>query len=105
TYLGPPSKIRQPEFLKTLEHPKGLELDISYYDHGFAIEIQGVQYEKYHEFFHEGDPNNFIKQQERDQLKKKLCGENGIYLFYIYHNDKDPEKIIQQELYALGLIN
>ncbi|CAI2191868.1 2072_t:CDS:10, partial [Funneliformis geosporum] len=104
-YLGPPSKTRRPDFLKTLEHPKGLELDIPYYDHGFAIEVQGVQHEKYHEFFHKGNLNNFIKQQERDQLKKKLCEENDIYLFHIWYNDKDPEKIIQQELCVLGLIN
>ncbi|CAI2187367.1 8833_t:CDS:2, partial [Funneliformis geosporum] len=27
-----------------------------------------------------GDPNNFIKQQEWDQLKKELCKENLIAL-------------------------
>ncbi|RHZ78177.1 hypothetical protein Glove_166g274 [Diversispora epigaea] len=59
-YLGPPSKIRRLDFLKTLKHPRGLELDIPYYDYGFAIEIHGPQHEKYHIFFHKGDPNNFI---------------------------------------------
>ncbi|RHZ50107.1 hypothetical protein Glove_505g61 [Diversispora epigaea] len=59
-YFGPPSKIRRPEFLKTPEHPVGLELDIPYYDYGFAIEVQGEQHEKYNKFFHKGDPNNFI---------------------------------------------
>src|SRR6266540_3898067 len=29
-YLGPPSKICRPDFLKTLNHPTGLELDIYY---------------------------------------------------------------------------
>ncbi|CAJ0918457.1 10128_t:CDS:2, partial [Entrophospora sp. SA101] len=51
------------------EHPTGL-LDIPYV---FAIEVQG-QDEKYIELFHR-DPKNFIKQQERDQLKKELCEE------------------------------
>src|SRR5437016_53241 len=64
-YLGSPSLIRRPDFLKTQEYPNGLELDISYYEYGFAVEVQGVQHEKYHEFFHGGDPNNFIKQQAR----------------------------------------
>ncbi|CAI2197852.1 13242_t:CDS:1, partial [Funneliformis geosporum] len=41
---------------------------------------QGEQHEKYIEFFHRRDPNNFIKQQERDQLKKELCEENWIAL-------------------------
>ena len=75
-YLGPPLLICKPNFLKTPECPTGLELDIYYPEYGFAIEVQGVQHEKYHEFFHERDPNNFIKQQARDRLKKELCEEN-----------------------------
>ncbi|RHZ65136.1 hypothetical protein Glove_319g194 [Diversispora epigaea] len=82
-YLGPPSKIRRPNFLKTSEHPMGLELDIYYPEYGLAIEIQGVQHEKYIGFFHRGNPNNFIKQQERDQLKNELCEENWIVLRYV----------------------
>jgi hypothetical protein len=35
-YLGPPSKIRQPDFLKTLDHPTG-----------FATEVQGEQQKIY----------------------------------------------------------
>ncbi|RHZ54588.1 hypothetical protein Glove_426g48 [Diversispora epigaea] len=104
-YLGPPSTIRKPDFLKTPEYPKGLELDIPYYEFGFAIEVQGEQHKKYIKFFHRGDLNNFIRQQEPDQLKKELCDENDIYLFYIYYDDKDPEKIIRDELFALGLID
>ncbi|RHZ88569.1 hypothetical protein Glove_22g83 [Diversispora epigaea] len=79
-YLGPPSKIRRPDFLKTLDHPTGLELDIYYPQYGFATEVQGEQHEGYIEFFNNGDPNNFTKQQERDQLKKELCDENWIVL-------------------------
>ncbi|PKY56047.1 hypothetical protein RhiirA4_476031 [Rhizophagus irregularis] len=26
-YLGPPSKIRQPDFLKTLDHPTGFAIE------------------------------------------------------------------------------
>jgi len=104
-YLGEPSKNRRPNFLKTPEYPKGLELDIPYYDYGFAIEVQGEQHKKYHEFFHRGDPNNFIKQQERDQLKKDLCDENDIYLFYVWYDDEDSEKTIRDELWTLALID
>ncbi|GBC31673.2 hypothetical protein GLOIN_2v1022074 [Rhizophagus irregularis DAOM 181602=DAOM 197198] len=50
--------------------------------HNFAIEVQDPQHEKYIEFFHR-DPNNFIKQQARDQLKKELCEENQIALRYV----------------------
>ncbi|CAG8696836.1 32305_t:CDS:2, partial [Racocetra persica] len=75
-----PDKNCWPGFLKTSKYPTGLELDIPYYHYGFAIEVQGEQHEKYNEFFHKGDPNNFIKQKERDQLKKELCEENWIVL-------------------------
>ncbi|RHZ75235.1 hypothetical protein Glove_216g150 [Diversispora epigaea] len=102
-YLGPPSKIRRPNFLKTSEHPMGLELDIYYPEYGLAIEIHGVQHEKYIKFFHRGDPNNFIKQQERDQLKKELCEENWIVLRYVWYYE-DPHVIILEHLRELGLI-
>ena len=87
------------------EHPTELELDIPYYDLGFAIEVQEIQHSKYIKFFHNDDPNNFIGQQERDQLKKELCDENDIYLFYVHHDDEDPEKTIRDELFTVGLID
>jgi hypothetical protein len=91
-YLGPPSLIRKPNFLKTPECPTGLELDIYYPEYGFAIEVQDVQHEKYIKFFHNGDPNNFIKQQARDQLKKELCKKNQIALRYVWYYE-DPYSI------------
>ncbi|KAF0494331.1 putative nuclease: PROVISIONAL [Gigaspora margarita] len=69
-YLGQPSKMRQPEFLKTPEFLAGLKLDIFYTEYGFAVEVQREQHEKYVEFFHKGDPKSFIKQQAWDQFKK-----------------------------------
>ena len=102
-YLGAPSLIRRPDFLKTQEYPNGLELDIFYPQYGFAIEVQGIQHEKYHEFFHGGDPNNFIKQQARDQLKKELCEENWIALRYVWYYE-DPYIVIPKHLRELGLI-
>ncbi|PKC54413.1 hypothetical protein RhiirA1_542891 [Rhizophagus irregularis] len=103
-YLGLPSENRRPDFLKIPEHPKGLELDIPYYEYGFAIEVQGEQHEKYIEFFHRGDPNNFIKQQARDQLKKELCEENWITLRYVWYYE-DPYVVIPEHLRELGLID
>ncbi|CAI2197287.1 17503_t:CDS:2, partial [Funneliformis geosporum] len=78
-YLGPPSKIRQPDFLKTPKHPSGLHLDIYYPQYSLAIEVQGKQHKHYIEHFHrtlEGF-NNLLA---RDQLKKELCEENQIVL-------------------------
>ncbi|CAG8789049.1 33577_t:CDS:1, partial [Racocetra persica] len=68
--------IHRPDFLKTLDHPTGLELYIYYLQYGFAIKVQEEQHKRYIKFFHNSDPNNFIKQQARDQLKKELCEAN-----------------------------
>ncbi|RHZ89713.1 hypothetical protein Glove_12g26 [Diversispora epigaea] len=102
-YLGMPSNIRRPDFLKTLKYPLGLELDIYYPEYGFAIEVQGQQHEKYIEFFHRGDPINFIQQQARDQLKDELCEENWIVLRYVWYYE-DPYIVIPEHLRELGLI-
>ncbi|CAG8536436.1 13914_t:CDS:2 [Gigaspora margarita] len=100
----PPSEKHRPDFLKTDKHPTGLELDLPYYDFGFAIEVQGIQHKCFHPFFHKNQ-EEFEKQKERNQLKKDLCYENDIYLFYVWYDDKDPEKTIRDELWALGLID
>ncbi|RHZ58326.1 hypothetical protein Glove_374g31 [Diversispora epigaea] len=102
-YLGEPSKNRKPDFLKTSKHPSGLELDIYYPQYGLAIEVQGQQHEKYIKFFHREDSNNFIKQQERDQLKNELCNENWIVLRYVWYYE-DPYIVIPEHLRELGLI-
>ncbi|CAI2188097.1 6201_t:CDS:2 [Funneliformis geosporum] len=99
-YLGPPSKDRKPNFLKTSEYPTGLELDIPYYEYGFAIEVQGEQHEKYIEFFHRRDPNNFIKQQERDQTQERIMRRELRYVWYY----EDPYIVIPEHLRELGLI-
>ncbi|CAG8814779.1 13169_t:CDS:1, partial [Racocetra fulgida] len=99
-YLGPPSNIRQPDFLKTFEHPRGLQLDIYYPEYRFAIKVQGEQHDHYIEFFHRGESNNFIKQQAWDQLKKELCEENWIVLRYVWYYE-DPYVVISEHLQEL----
>ncbi|CAG8691516.1 23453_t:CDS:2, partial [Racocetra persica] len=98
------SKICKFNFLKTREYPTRLELDIPYYDLGFTIEVQEEQHWYRIKFFHL-KPGDFEKQLERDYLKRDLCDENDIYLFYVWYDDEDPEKTIQDELWVLGLIN
>ncbi|CAG8557337.1 15895_t:CDS:1 [Cetraspora pellucida] len=92
----PLSKNHRSDFLKTPEHPIGLELNIYYPYYGFAIEVQ-IQHEKYIKFFHKEDLNNFIKQQKWYQLKKELCKENWIVLRYIWYY-KNPYVVIPEYL-------
>ena len=94
--LGPPSNIRKPDFLKTSEHPRGLELDIYYPQYGFAIEVQGKQHEQHIKYFHK-DSKEFKKQLMRDQLKKELCEKNLIVLRYVWYYE-DPNIVIQNHL-------
>ncbi|CAG8505819.1 12447_t:CDS:2 [Cetraspora pellucida] len=73
--LGPLSGIYRPDFLKTLEYPQGLELDIYYPQHRLAIEVQDIQHRQYRKCFYK-NKKDFEKQLIHDQLKKELCKEN-----------------------------
>ncbi|RHZ63306.1 hypothetical protein Glove_330g103 [Diversispora epigaea] len=100
--LGPPSSIRRPNFLKTLEYLRGLELDIYYLQYGLVIEVQGKQHEQYVKHFHRNE-EDFEKQLIRDQLKKELYEENWIILQYVWYYE-DPYIVILEHFRELGLI-
>ena len=57
-----------------------------------AIEYQGTQHQKPVDFF--GGEEAFMKGQERDARKKRLCEENGCKLFYVFPDD-DINKFIK----------
>ncbi|CAG8834423.1 11662_t:CDS:2, partial [Gigaspora margarita] len=82
--LGPPSEIHKPDFLKTPEYPRGLELDIYYPQYGFAIEVQEYFYKNEEDF--------------------ELCEENWIVLIEIWYYE-DPHIVIPEYLKELGLID
>ncbi|CAJ0904375.1 11280_t:CDS:2 [Entrophospora sp. SA101] len=82
--LHPPSDIRRPYFLKTPDHPLGLELDVYYPRYDFAVEVQGIQHECFHAFFHKNQ-KDFEKQFARDQLKKEHCDKNRILLIKVWY--------------------
>ena len=86
--------------MKTLEYPQGLELDIYYPQYGFAIEVQGKQHEQYVKHFHKNE-EDFKKQLIRDQLKRELCNENWIDIWYY----EEPHIVIPEFLKELGLID
>ena len=84
----------QPDWLKNLKTNRNLELD--YYNEELKkpYEYQGIQHEEYEPFFHQGNINNFYKQQEHDRIKKELCEKKGIKLIcipskYVYTNPLD----------------
>lgn len=60
-----------------------LELDGYCEEIQVAMEFQGIQHTKYFPLFHRNGEFDFIAQQQRDELKRKVCVEKGITLFEI----------------------
>ena len=78
------------------DHPLGLE---HYPQYGFAIEVQGIQHECFHAFFHKNQ-KDFDKQFARDRLKKELCDENQVVLIEVWYFE-DPYIVIPRRLKEL----
>ena len=79
----------RPDFLIPLDEngkkkPKkyGLELDCYNECLGLAVEYNGKQHYERCDFFGQTD-ESFKKQQDNDELKKKLCKEHGVTLIVV----------------------
>jgi hypothetical protein len=75
---------RQHKFIEC-RHERVLPFDFYLPDYNTCIEFQGRQHYEPIEFF--GGYNGFIKQQKRDNIKKKYCDKNDIKLLLIKYND------------------
>jgi hypothetical protein len=64
-----------------------MRIDIYNANKRVAVEIDGVQHEKFSEFYHNGDRGNFLKQINRDAEKYKWCEINEITLINIKPSD------------------
>jgi hypothetical protein len=74
-----------------LKLKKKLQLDFYLTDYNVAVECQGRQhFEIINEF---GGEKIFMETQERDEIKKQLCKEYGVKLFYINYDDNVEEKM------------
>lgn len=69
----------RPDFLKNPETGCNLELDCFAEEYAIAVEYNGIQHYKYPSAFHSSE-TQFLKQVQRDRLKKRLCDEAGVYL-------------------------
>ena len=58
-----------------------------------AIEYQGEQHFKPISLF--GGKKGFKNTKERDERKKKLCDDNGIFLYYVNYDDNKREKLLK----------
>ena len=78
----------------------GLELDIYFPDHNFAIEYNGLYYHN------EGHNHNTGGKDKKYHLQKtEICNENGIELYHIFEDEylNNSEVIIKRIFHKLGI--
>ena len=96
-------KIR-PDFLRN-PIGTGMNMEIDCYNSRLKLgcEYHGQQHSKYIPFFHKTKAD-FQNQKYRDELKRRMCRENGIKLIEVYHTVKveDIENHIKNKLKQMG---
>jgi hypothetical protein len=72
-----------------------LELDCYDDEYKIAVEYNGIQHYKFSPYFHKNN-EAFLNQKYRDELKKRMCKENGIILITVPYTVKveDIERFI-----------
>lgn len=87
----------RPDFLKNELTGKNLELDCYNHRLRLAVEYNGIQHYKFPNYFHKSK-EEFIQQVRRDDLKRRLCDEHGVYLIVVPYTKKDNlEQYLKQE--------
>lgn len=94
------------DWLRTDDTHKKMSLDFYIEDKKIAIECQGIQHfdGKYFWPTERGKEKEFLRIQERDELKKKLCEEHGIRIIYYsnlgidypYQVFEDKEELLKE---------
>ena len=74
--------------------PKGRPLELDGYNKELkaAFEYNGIQHYQYHEFFHDGDPQEFVEEQAYDALKDRRCAEEGVALAWVPYWIPDDQR-------------
>ena len=81
-FKKPFEKIR-PNFLNNpVSGNYNLELDCYDEEYKIAVEYNGVQHYKYCPYFHK-NKEAFMNQKYRDEMKIRLCKDNGIFLITV----------------------
>lgn len=89
-------KVR-PAFLKNPKTKRNLELDLYNENLKLAIEFNGQQHYEFIPRFH-GNQKRYHEQIYRDELKKKLCEKEGVFLIIVRYDEKDIATYIRGEL-------
>ena len=95
----------RPNFLKNPITGNNLEIDCFNSDLKLGVEYNGQQHYKYTSFFHRNIDAS-INQKYRDELKRRMCQENGITLIEVPYTIKlnDIGGYLQFKLKQLGYL-
>ena len=68
-----------------------------------GCEYNGIQHYKYSTYFHKNN-EAFMNQKYRDDMKRRMCKDNGITLIEVPYTikEKDIEQYLIRELTFLG---
>ena len=96
----PFDKVR-PDFLRNPVTGGNFNLELDCYNHelGIAVEYNGAQHYKYTPYFHK-NKEAFLNQKYRDDMKRRICKENNIYLLEVPYTipHEDIEKYIKNNI-------
>lgn len=103
--LGKPFAKVRPPFLRNPATNHCLELDAYNAELRLAAEFQGEQHRVWPNCFHD-TREQFEAQQQRDELKAKLCKQNGVTLILVLdHITRDEiDAFLQAELQRIGFL-
>lgn len=103
-FSKPFNKIR-PDFLKNSVTGKNLEMDCYNDDLKLCVEYSGKQHYSYIPGIHK-NYESFMNQKYRDEIKKKLCQENGIKFIEVPYTIKEGEieEFLKKELTERGYL-
>lgn len=103
-YFKRPFKKARPDFLRNhITGRHNLELDCYNPGLGLALEYNGKQHYEYTPFFH-STKDAFYNQKYRDDMKRRLCIENGIKLIEVPYTVKynDLQQYVLQKIKEFG---
>lgn len=99
---GLPFPKRRPPFLRNVVTNSVLELDCYCDELKIALEYNGRQHYEYTPYFHESK-DAFYNMKYRDEMKARLCAQNGVTLIVVPYTIKDIENYVVSKFQNLNL--
>ncbi|UUT40488.1 Uvr/REP helicase [carnivorous sponge associated iridovirus] len=95
--LGKPFPKTRPNFMLNEVSGHNLELDCYNDELKLAVEYNGEQHYKYIPYFHK-TKDAFYNLKYRDEMKQRLCKQNGVRLITVPYTEKNISEFITKQL-------